>query len=185
MTSQVLVAIITSSVAIIAAIVSLFIGLRSLRMQKKISNSGKQLEYLQSKLKLLDEAKSEISLVDFHKSDIGLTNRDNLVKVLAEYTEGVLVNLPKIIQKLKGHFDNSKLNEFEIRINKVNKFKMNQTTQKIMGIGYSSDLQIDEAIVSDPVNYTLNTKDEFKKFIIDEMLVYNARIEKIIEISLR
>lgn len=161
---------------------SLIIGLRSLRVQKSLSNSDKQIGYLQAKLKLLDEAKAELSLVDYGKIDIELSDRSDLIKALSGYTEKILINLPRIIQKLKGHFDDGKLEEFESRINKVNRHKIDQKAKQILGNEYLGDKE-DISVSTDPVNYALSTKEEFKRFLAEQMLAYNKKIERIIEMN--
>jgi hypothetical protein len=183
MDNSILIALIAAGVAFLTAIGSLIVGLKSLNLQRKLKNADNQIDYLKNKLSLLEKAKSELISLDHYELK-EMTNRETLVMALGEYTDSILKNLPKIIENLKGHIDNSVLSECEYKINKFNEFKINKKANEILN-KENDQSSYDREIINDPINFVIKTKNEFKEFLTIEMLNYQSKIERIISINSR
>lgn len=185
MDSKIVAAIIASIVAFFAAIISLVIGLKSQKLQKKLGNSAFQIEYLKNRFTLLNSLKIELLSLDFgNESNEKMTEDGTLIIAMANYMSKLLTKVPEIIDKLKGHIDNDKLAKIEDKINTIRKYKASASYEFHLG-NLKNNMPPVDINGHHPTIFLLNTYEELKRFIVEEMTTCRNQIEKIIEIDIR
>lgn len=179
MSNEIIGTLITSGVALIASLISTIVSLRTFKIQRKLSNSPLQIEYLNRKFVLLDQLKNEITSLEHETSEEKVT-LDNMVDIYVQYADTTLKILLKSIEKLKGYNDTTQLQEIEKICRKINNYIAFERAKNI-----SSRLDLKEDFIDDknPIDLIFETKDKFLKLLNTEMTICMNKIERIIEIN--
>src|ERR1035437_9180897 len=119
---EIIAAIVTSSTALVAAILSVIISLKTLKLQRKISNSPLQIDYLTRKLIFLENLKKEFIDMDHKVYGNNPASLEKLKEMEAESTNDMLTFLSQTVDKLKGFLFNDKFYNVDNKIQKIKRY---------------------------------------------------------------
>jgi hypothetical protein len=177
MKPEIIASIIVSSAALIAAVLSTIISIRTLRIQKRISNSPLQIEYLNRKLILFEKIKEDLIVIDHKIYGNSPLTKEQLKEIAAISSNDMLTFLSQATEKFKGYIFDSNLITIDNDIQRIKRF---HTFLHVLDINKQAKPDEDFADLQNqnPVYVMYEVKERFKKAIIEEISNCTRKIEK-------
>ncbi len=182
MNTEILASIITSAVALCASALSGLISYKALQVQRKLSNSPLQIEYLNRKVLILEDVKKDLIEIDHKTYAKGHITKEQLQELTVESSAEMLDVLGKCASKLKGYFLTNDLTIIEQKVLKIRRYITFTNVEKLMPEA-KPDEDFTEITQEYPMSLIYKIKEDLKKLIVDEIVNCNTIIEKIIKIN--
>lgn len=176
----VLAAIISSSFAFIASLITAIISIRNLKLQRRLSNDSLQIEYLNHKLKTLQEEKNRITSRKF--SPLGTKiSKDNFDSVFAEIIDESFRLINLISEKIHPYIS-SDLKIIQNKMRRISGFLAAERSKLFFGNSKDHDEYVDVKN-EDPIALVIKLEEELLEILNIEIKDCISKIEVISGLS--